>query len=174
MPASDEQKKSNERSGFMTFIFIWYLIGAVSQGTGLLNSLFMLIMFFIASPALGLGLLGMLLLSAIVLTLLIIYLIKVFGMKEDLKRWTDIYHLTTTITGILSLAGIMLAPYVLFPHEMAGWNLTNYHLIMSIVFGLGLMITIGFWIGIRTHLARLEREGKATFSPGLFNKGKKA
>ena len=169
MQKTNLENKKNKLSGFMTFIFVWYLLGAVSHGMGLINSAFSLIIMLIASPRLGIVFLGLIGVSTIMLVLLIIYLIKVYGMKSDLKKWTDIYHLISIINSSVSLIVLLIVGPVLLA-SIAELNVTNFTILIGTFFSIMILIDTGFWLGIRYHLARLEREGKAKFTPGLFNK----
>ena len=153
----------------MTFIFIWYTISAASQGSGLLGLLFYAMLFLLISPIWSFGIFLVFIFSCISFSLLVMYLIRVWKMSEDLKKWTDIYHLFILFSGILTLAFIIFAISTFAP-ETPEANINRVSIALGALYGFSILINLGFWLGIRSHLARLEREGKAHFTTGLFNK----
>jgi hypothetical protein len=155
----------------MIFIFLFYAISGMFHGWNL--TLSGLIGHSIFSIHFNAALLGFVFASAAIIPflILIVYLVKVLVMAKDLKSWTDLYHcisIGTSIIAILSLGAISSLPIMLFSVE-AGSIVLFYNLIIISLFLKPLL-----WFGIRTHLARLEREGKAKFEPGLFNAKTKA
>jgi hypothetical protein len=157
---------TNTRSGFMTFIFIFYLLSAIFEGM----NLFMVGLIALASVFIGPlpALLGFVFTAAAVISFvfLIIYLTKAYSMSVALKRWTDIYHMISIGTSIIIYA-VTLALQNVWPEVETS---TEGFAVLTVLLSIGLLVELLFWLGIRTHLARLEREGKATFNPGLFNK----
>ena len=165
-----------ERSGFLTFVAILYGLNAASATFNLFFSLLGSLFMLIISPLVGAIYLGIDVISAAALAILITFVVKVWRVAPDLKRWTDIVHLVGTVMLTLFLIGTLALPSTvaqdptfaelleLDPTEPLTWM---YYLAGFIAFAL--LVEIAFWVGIRTHLARLERDGKATFTKGLFN-----
>ena len=152
----------------MTFIFVWYAIGAAYQASNLAGLLFYTILLLIISPLLSLFSLITFIVGGISLFMVIMFLIRAWNMSVDLKKWTDIYHLYVTITSTITIA-LLIFLLNLFSSEITEANPTRLLFFLMIIYAFSLIVNIGFWIGIRMHLGRLEREGKATFNPGLFN-----
>lgn len=152
----------------MTFIFVWYVIGAAYQASNLAGLLFYTIILLIISPLLSLFSLIAFIVGGISLFMAIMFLMRAWNMSADLKKWTDIYHLYITITSTVAIVLFILL-LDLFSSEITEGNPTRLLFLLIILYSFSLIVNIGFWLGIRTHLGRLEREGKATFNPGLFN-----
>ena len=163
-----EKPKMNERTGFMIFIFILHLLSLVLSAGNVILVIIGAIYLLLTDPVKLLSALPSILIGSAIYALSIMYVVKVWKMSLDLKKWTDIMYGLSTL--VLSLFTLYLM-ITLLNKIITGWvraSATEY--VITGFFFFALVVEILFWIGIRTHLTRLEREGKAQFTPGLFNR----
>ena len=158
-----------ERSGFLIFVFVWYVIGASLSGLSWLVSMLLSGLTLIGLPTYGLILLSSNLVTLIALALTVVFLIKVWKVSADLKRWTDIVHSAHIINTIASLTVNAYAQTILSSTGVQ----TSVPGVSAFQIGFAvfaILVHIGFWIGIRVHLTRLERSGRASFSAPLLGR----
>lgn len=158
-----------ERSGFLTFVFVWYVIGASISGLLWLLSTLVAGLTLIGLPTYGLILLGANLLTLVAVVLTVVFVIKVWKVSVDLKRWTDIVHLAHLMNTIGTLVLSTYAQNILAStgvHTVVPG--TSVFQVAFAVFAV--IVHLSFWIGIRIHLSNLQREGRASFSAPLFGR----